>query len=245
LWCEDTALKVAFPTLFGIARVKDAFDADNLEVLGVSNQWNVSFIREAHDWEVDDFVSFLQVLHSVKVSRGNEDKLWWVSSKKVLFKVKSSFYSLACTGSSRFPWRSVWRTQAPSRAVFFVWSAALGKILTLDNLRKRHVIVINKSYMCKKIGEYVDRFLLHCDVVSTLWSSLFSHFRMSWVMPKQIVDLLACWSSSGRLRSVAVWKMMSICLFWCLWREKKNRSFKNLESTLEEILSSFYLTLYF
>lgn len=102
LWCGNTALKVAFSALFGIAHVKDAFDADNLEVLGVSNQWNVSFIREAHDWEVDDFVSFLQVLHSVKVSRGSKDKLWWVSSKKVLFKVKS-FYSLACTGSSRFP----------------------------------------------------------------------------------------------------------------------------------------------
>jgi hypothetical protein len=36
LWCGDTALKVAFPTLFGIARVKDATVADNLEHLGDS-----------------------------------------------------------------------------------------------------------------------------------------------------------------------------------------------------------------
>jgi hypothetical protein len=135
LWCGDTALKVAFLTLFGITRVKDASVVDNLEFLGDSNQWNVSFIRKAHDWEVDDFVSFFQALHSVKVSKGSEDKLWWVSSKKGLLKVKS-FYSLACTRSSRFPWRSVWRTQAPSRAAFSVWCASLGKILTLDNLRK-------------------------------------------------------------------------------------------------------------
>jgi hypothetical protein len=86
------------------------------------------------------------------VSRGNEDKLWWVFSKKGLFKVKSSFYSLACSGSSRFPWSRVWRTQAPSRAAFLLWFAALGKILTLDNLKKRHVIMINKCYMCKKTG---------------------------------------------------------------------------------------------
>jgi hypothetical protein len=90
------------PLLFGIAHVKDASIANNLEFLGDSNQWNVSFIREAHDWEVDDFVSFFQALHSVKVSRGSEDKLWWVSSKKCLFKVKS-FYSLACNESSCFP----------------------------------------------------------------------------------------------------------------------------------------------
>jgi len=75
LWCGDTTLKVTFPTLFGIARVKDTVVADNLEFLSDSNQWNVSFTRKAHDWEVDDFVSFFQVLHSVKVSKGNEDKL--------------------------------------------------------------------------------------------------------------------------------------------------------------------------
>jgi hypothetical protein len=178
-------LKVAFPTLFGIARVKDASVVDNLEFLGDSNHWNVSFTREAHD-----FVSFFQALHLVKVSRGNEDKLWWVSSKKGLFKVKSFFYSLAISGSSRFSWRSVWPTQAPSRASFFVRFAALGKIFTLDNLRKRHVIMINRCYMCKRTGESVDHLLLHCDVASSLWSSLFSRFGMSWVMPRRVIDLL-------------------------------------------------------
>jgi hypothetical protein len=82
LLCGDTALKEAFPALFGIACVKGAAVADNLEHLGDSIQWNVSFTGEAHDWEVDVFVSFFQVLHSVKVSRDSEDKLWWVSSKK-------------------------------------------------------------------------------------------------------------------------------------------------------------------
>jgi hypothetical protein len=96
--------------------------------------------------------------------------------KKGLFKVKSFFYSLTCSGSSRFPWKSVCRTQAPSRVAFFVWSAALGKILTLDNLRKQHVIMINKCYMCKKTKKFVDH-LLHCDVASALWNSLFSIFQ--------------------------------------------------------------------
>jgi len=78
----DTTLKVAFPALFGIARLKDAVVADNLELLGESFQWNVSFNMEAHDWEVDVFVSFFQLFHSVKVNRDNEDSLWWVPSIK-------------------------------------------------------------------------------------------------------------------------------------------------------------------
>ena len=67
LWCGDTVLKVAFPVLFGIACLKDASVADNMEVMGGSNQWSVSFSTEAHDWELEVFVSFFQVLHYVRV----------------------------------------------------------------------------------------------------------------------------------------------------------------------------------
>jgi hypothetical protein len=38
-----------------------------MEILGGSIQWDVSFIREVHDWEVDVFASF-QVLQSATVS---------------------------------------------------------------------------------------------------------------------------------------------------------------------------------
>jgi hypothetical protein len=57
----------------------------------------------AHDWEVNIFASLFQVLHSIIVRRGSEDRLWSVSSKKGLFKVKSFFSSLVCSEGSRFP----------------------------------------------------------------------------------------------------------------------------------------------
>jgi hypothetical protein len=58
LWCGDLALKIAFPGLFSIACVKNAPVVANFELLGGSNQWNDSFSREAHDWEVEVFASF-------------------------------------------------------------------------------------------------------------------------------------------------------------------------------------------
>jgi hypothetical protein len=41
------------------------------------------------------------------------------------------------------PWKSIWKTKAPPRVAFFVWAAALGRILTTKNLRRRHIIVID------------------------------------------------------------------------------------------------------
>jgi hypothetical protein len=151
LWCWDIVLKEVFLVLFGIASVKDAPVADNMEILGGSTQWNMSFVRKAHDWEVDVFASFFQALHSAIVSRDHANRLWYVSSKKGLFKVKSFFNSLACSEGSRFPWKSVWWTRAPSRAVFFAWSVALDKILTVDNLIKKRVIIVDRCFLCKRI----------------------------------------------------------------------------------------------
>jgi hypothetical protein len=74
----------------------------------------------------------------------------------------------------------------PLGAAFFTWTAALGKILTSDNLRKRRAIVINRCCMCKRDGESVDHRLIHCDVTSALWSTIFSCFGLAWVMPRRV-----------------------------------------------------------
>jgi len=50
---------VAFPYLFAIACAKDASLVAHLELYGGSNQWNASFVKAAHDWEVDIFASGL------------------------------------------------------------------------------------------------------------------------------------------------------------------------------------------
>jgi hypothetical protein len=87
----------------------------------------------------------------------------------------------------------VWQTQAPTQAAFFAWLAALGKILTMNNLRKRHVILVDRCCMCKCNGESVNHLLLHCDVAYALWSALFTRFGLSWVIPRRVSDLFACW----------------------------------------------------
>jgi hypothetical protein len=122
------------------------------------------------------------VSHLIEVRRGSENKLWWISFEKGLFKVKSFFFSLACFEGTCFPWKSVWQTQSPSRAAFFAWLAGLER--TFANLRKRHVVVINRCCMCKKTRESMD-LLLHCNVAFALRSALFNRFEMSWVMPRR------------------------------------------------------------
>jgi hypothetical protein len=73
---------------------------------------------------------------------------------------------------------------------FFIWSAALDKILTHDNLHKRNVIVIEWCCLCKKSGESIDHLLLHYEVARDLWSYILILFRVEWVMPRTVLELL-------------------------------------------------------
>jgi hypothetical protein len=54
-----------------------------------------------------------------------------------------------------------------------VWTTALGKILTLNNLRKMNIIAIEWCCMCKICEKSIDHLLLHCEVATELWSTIF------------------------------------------------------------------------
>jgi len=113
---------------------------------------------------------------------------------------------------------------------FFVWTAALGKILTHDNLRRCGIVVVEWCVMCKKHGEFVDHLLLHCDVARVFWSSFYSLFGVEWVMPSSVFDLLSGWGTLlGRGTVNRIWKQVPLGVLWSLWRERNSKLFEDVE----------------
>jgi len=99
-------------------------------------QWNVLFTRQIQDWEMDMVFSFFDRLYSTSARHGEGDRLVWNPSKKGVFEVRSFYEELIRKDDPcvpYFPWKNIWRVKAPTKVAFFVWSAALGKILMHDN----------------------------------------------------------------------------------------------------------------
>jgi hypothetical protein len=152
----------------------------------------------------------------------------------VLLKLFWSFYyGLIPHGHTPFPWRSIWWNNVPLRMVFFAWSAVLGKILTMDNLGKRHIIVLDGCRMCKMSGESVDH-LLHCEIAGALWNSIFNLFGLHWVMLRRVVDLFASWKGQFSGPHCAA-MLVSSCLMWCIWRDWNDWSFEDCKKTTVEL----------
>uniref|UniRef100_A0A2N9HVH9 Elongation factor P C-terminal domain-containing protein n=1 Tax=Fagus sylvatica TaxID=28930 RepID=A0A2N9HVH9_FAGSY len=174
-----------------------------------------------------------------------DGRLCWRNRATKGFTVKDYYVCLCPPLVASFPWKIIWKAKVPPRIAFFSWTAALGKILTIDNLRKRHLIIIDRCCLCKLNGESVDHLLLHCPLARELWSMVFGLFGLDWVMPCKVIQLWAAWQiRSADLRNMAIWRMVPHCVIWCLWRERNARLFEDCESSMVDIKLLFFQTLY-
>jgi hypothetical protein len=193
---------------------------------------------------VGDLAAFYKCLYEYKLRGEGRDKLWWLPYRKGVFEVKSFYRAFSPHGSGSFPWKSVWKSKAPPRVAFFVWTVVHSKILTLDNLGRRGLVVVNRCWLCEADVESVDHLLLHYAVVRDLWIAFFARFGLCWIIPHSVKELLASWWTAGRTRSAVVWKMVPHCILWRIWRERNNRCFEGLSRTREELLHFFLVTLF-
>uniref|UniRef100_A0A7N2L766 Reverse transcriptase zinc-binding domain-containing protein n=1 Tax=Quercus lobata TaxID=97700 RepID=A0A7N2L766_QUELO len=99
--------------------------------------WDVRFIRSVHARDLEAMSDFMVTIYGSHIRGRGEDKMCWIPSKVKGFLVSDYYRILAGTAFFGFPWKSIWKQKIPSRVAFFVWTAALGKCLTIDNLRKR------------------------------------------------------------------------------------------------------------
>ena len=245
LWCGESTLQEVFPDLYRIARDKDALISAHLQVRNNQILWNLDFVRAAQDWEFESIASFLDRLYSTKVKGIGADVMLWFHSPQNGFMVRSFYRHLVRIGGCSFPWKSIWKSKAPPRVSFFIWVAALGKILTAENLQRRHIILVSWCCLCKMDGESVDHLLLHCPFSREIWDMFFALFGVHWVMPGKILVLLACWQGCfGRHRHYVIWKCIPHCLMWCLWHERNSRQFEGRERSMADLKHMVLKTLF-
>jgi hypothetical protein len=101
-WCENQLLKHAFPSLYHIARYKEAWVKDNFIWRNGVVEWNVIFIRSIQDWEMDVISSFFEMLYSCKILQGIVDRIYWSPSKKGVFEVKLFYKVLSNPANEMF-----------------------------------------------------------------------------------------------------------------------------------------------
>ena len=136
--------------------------ADLMQFTNGVLHWDLHIVWAIQDWELESLMTFMDTIYGLGIRGIGKDKMCWKPDKKKGFKI-ATYYRLldaaAIANEQSFPWKIIWRSKAPPRVAFFVWTAALGKILTIDNLRKRKIRITDWCCMCNAM---VNLLITYC-----------------------------------------------------------------------------------
>ena len=132
-----------FPSLFSLALNKEAKVADVWESREGAECWFPTFIRPLNDWELKEMIRFLKTLDDHNFWSMGEDKLLLKNAKENGFTVKAMYKSFDTSPAVEFPHRLVWNLAVPQIIGVFAWEASWGKVLTIDQLKRRGLTLVN------------------------------------------------------------------------------------------------------
>lgn len=178
-WCVDRSLKDLFSDLFALAVDKEASVASYLGNLyeGEDWHWNPQLIQFFQNWELESVDSFFEVPYANIPSSPSQGTV-----------LRKPYIS--------FPWKSICLAKVPQNVVFLTWTATLEKILIIEKLRWRHILIVDWFCMWKSSGESIDHLFLH----------LFHGFRY------MVLRLLLVWANLGDAE-IYGWGVRVSCIF--------------------------------
>ena len=194
-WSVPTSLKELYLELFVFAVVQEDLISDMIlyALDGGGRSWNLLFCREFNDCEMRRFYSFFEHVFA-RIPRGKgDDVMIWQLNRSGIFDVRSFYNSLLKAPSVSFTWQSIWCIKVPKMASFILWTVARDGVLTINNLVKKNLLLVNWSCLCQCDEETADHLLLHCKFAHALWSEVFLMFGVQWVMSDIVASHLFAW----------------------------------------------------
>nr|CAN83899.1 hypothetical protein VITISV_034201 [Vitis vinifera] len=114
VWCEDTRLSQSFPHLYAMAAHRDATVEEMWDQNFGQGGWNLRFLRDFNDWELEMIGNLLHVLRNYKPSM-EEDSVRWKGGRNGKFRVKEAYRVMTRPNDIGFPSRCIWVDSVPTK----------------------------------------------------------------------------------------------------------------------------------
>ncbi|KAL6340700.1 hypothetical protein AAG906_014390 [Vitis piasezkii] len=135
VWCKGTRLSQNFPHLYAMASHRNATVEEMWDQNFGQGGWNLRFLRDFNDWEMDMIGNLLHVLRDYKPSM-EEDSVCWKGGRNGKFRVKEAYRLVARPNDIVFPSRCIWVDSVPTKVAFYAWEATWGGCSLLIDLKR-------------------------------------------------------------------------------------------------------------
>jgi len=128
----------------------------------------------------------------------------------------------------------------PLKVVLFAWRLFRDRLPTKDNLLRRGVIN-HDSRTCVAgcdIVESSSHLFLHCNILGSVWHSIYSWIGVSVTNPSSVPDHFNQFSCSGGIgnKRRSLLQVIWYATVWEIWKERNNRLFNGSESPVLQVV---------
>lgn len=123
----------------------------------------------------------------------------------------------------------LWRTRIPIKLTCLAWAALNNAYLTLDNVSRRKITLVNRCYICKQESweckPPIHALPYHNDILNFFLSL----YGLSWSMPRSKKESCISWISWRVDKAIKkVWRMIPAIHYWVIWNERNCRYFDGI-----------------
>ena len=115
------------------------------------------------------------------------------------------------------PFKMMWNPIVPTKVGFFAREVWWGKVLTMNQLKKRGLSLASRCPLCKEVEEAIEYFLIHYPKTWSMWTALINVVGVGWVCSFSVKDLFLGWPSLlwGK-KEFKLWCAVPPCLMWTI-----------------------------
>jgi len=239
-WLADQSLEQLLPHLF---RAVTARGRKRTVYAALENRSWVTDIKGA--LTVDVILEYLQLwdlLQGFELQPEIEDSHIWQFSTSGNFSTKSAYEAFSI-GSIQFnSWEKIWKSWAPSKCRFFLWTVVHKKCWTADRLARKGLNHPAACPLCDQAGETIDHLLVSCVFSRQVWFTVLQGLGLQ-ALALQVVDLSFedWWTNvSNRVTGQVQKGLDSIIILgaWSIWKHRNSCVFDGVTPNLPSVVAT-------
>jgi len=144
-----------------------------------------------------EYLALWDLLSEVSLQLNEEDTHVWQFSASGQYTSKSAYEALFIGATSFGPWERIWKSWAPSKCKFFLWTVALNRCWIADRLARKGLPHPGACPLCDQVEETIDHLLVTCVFSRQVWFRVLQHFNLQILATQTITSFFDWWAAAS------------------------------------------------
>jgi hypothetical protein len=238
-WLQGVAPRELAPSLFAIASRKNR----TVKQAMANDTWLSDLKYGLNHEQLPELLSLARLIDVVQLDDTVMDSIRWKPEESGEYTAQSAYLMQFSGAISSELTATIWRCWAPGKCEFFLWTAAMDRILTADALQRRGW---ENNYFCQLCFRNLEtpwHLLTECPWSRQVWSALASYSHItalnpsSWTGINSISEwLLLCHQNSPADKRKGAQSLILLAA-WEIWKERNRRIFQHEELSVAGLVT--------